>query len=221
VRLKQDLISSGKLVDTKEAIYAKVWADYNAQLIHVRAQQDILGDDYNPLRTIPGRDEDGKFTFNKNVDVPKNYLSLEYLLYAFDVSQSTFKRLRKRGGESLEKQVPHNKGKCVLLDADLAACIYNARYFYVSQQMKMWKKKNLQASKSRRITQRKTFRKMWDSEKKKDAQFGAAYEKKERDHAARAKGANIYRHFNLSSIRLFKKLILNGYLNGYSIILIH
>jgi hypothetical protein len=31
----------------------------------------------------------------------------------------------------------------------------------------------------------------------------------------------IYRHCNLSSIRLFKKLILNGYLNGYSIILIH
>ena len=33
--------------------------------------------------------------------------------------------------------------------------------------------------------------------------------------------SSIYRHFNLSSIRLFKKLILNGYLNGYSIILIH
>ncbi len=41
--LKQDLISSGKLVDEKDAIQEKVWADYNAQLIHVRAQQDILG----------------------------------------------------------------------------------------------------------------------------------------------------------------------------------
>ncbi len=68
--LKQDLLASGKLVDTKQAIHAKVWADYNAQLIHVRAQQDILGQDYNPLRTIPGRDEDGKFSFNKNVLTP-------------------------------------------------------------------------------------------------------------------------------------------------------
>ncbi len=31
--LKQDLIASGKLVDTKQAIHAKVWVDYNAQLI--------------------------------------------------------------------------------------------------------------------------------------------------------------------------------------------
>ncbi len=187
--LKEDLISSGKLVDTKEAIYAKVWTDYNAQLIHVRAQQDILGNDYNPLRTITGRDEDGKFTFNKNVDVPKNYLSLEYLLYAYDLSQTTFKRLRQRGGEGLDKQVPHNKGKCVLLDNDLAACIYNARFFYVTHQMKMWKKNNVQASQSRIITQCRTFRKLWDSEKTKDAQFGEVYEKKARDHAARAKGA--------------------------------
>ncbi len=49
------------------------------------------------------------------VDVPKNYLSLEYLLYAYDVSQFTFKRLRQRGGDALPKQVPHNKGQCVLL----------------------------------------------------------------------------------------------------------
>jgi hypothetical protein len=114
--LKQDLLASGELVDSKEAINARVWADYNAQLIHVRAQQDIVGSTYNPLMVISGRDKDGKFAFCKNVDVPKNYLSLEYLLYAYDVPQSTFKRLRARGGETLQKQVPHNKGKSVLLD---------------------------------------------------------------------------------------------------------
>ncbi len=46
---------------------------------------------------------------------------------AYDVSQSTFKRLRQRGGEALPKQVPHNKGQCVLLDAKLASYIYSAR----------------------------------------------------------------------------------------------
>jgi hypothetical protein len=173
----------------KDATQAKVWADYNAQLIHVRAQQDILGVEYNPLRTIPGRDEDGKFTFCKNVDVPKNYLSLEYLLYAYDVSQSTFKRLRQRGGDALPKQVPHNKGQCVLLDQKSASCIYSARFFYVTHQMKLWKKDNRQASQTRTSTQRKTFRKQWDLEKEKDAKFGEVYEKKSRDHTARATGA--------------------------------
>ncbi len=48
-----------------------MWADYNAQLIHVRAQKDILGEEYDPLHILPGRDGDGKFTFTKNVDVPK------------------------------------------------------------------------------------------------------------------------------------------------------
>jgi hypothetical protein len=155
----------------------------------VRAQQDILGAEYNPLRTVPGRDDDGKFTFCKNVDAPKNYLSLEYLLFAYDVSQSTFKRLRQRGGDALPKQVPHNKGQCVLLDQKLASCIYSAKYFYVTHQIKLWKKDNVQASQSRTRTQRKTIRKQWDSEKEKDDKFGEVYEKKSRDHAARAKGA--------------------------------
>jgi hypothetical protein len=134
--LKQDLIASGELLDNKEAIQAKVWADYNAQLIHVRAKQDILGLEYNPLMVIPGRDKDGKFSFCKNVDVPKHYLSLGYLLYAYDVTQSTFKRLRVRGGKALPKQVPHNKGQCVLLDQKFASCLYTVRYFYVEHRSK-------------------------------------------------------------------------------------
>ncbi len=37
--------------------------------------------------------------------------------------------------------------------------------------------------------QRKKFRGMWDTEKLKDDKFGAAYEKKSRDHAVRQTGA--------------------------------
>ncbi len=77
--LKEDLIAEGKLEDTKHAIHEKIWADYNAQLIHIRAQQDIMGPDFDPLRVVPTRNEDGQFAFTKVVDVPKNYLSLTYL----------------------------------------------------------------------------------------------------------------------------------------------
>ena len=36
--LKEDLIAEGKLEDTKHAIHEKIWADYNAQLIHIRVR---------------------------------------------------------------------------------------------------------------------------------------------------------------------------------------
>jgi hypothetical protein len=83
--LKEDLLASGRLDGSKAALHAKVWADYNAQKLYVRAQQDILGEEFNPLYTIPGRDKEGKFAYDKTVDAPKNHLSLSYLLYAYDV----------------------------------------------------------------------------------------------------------------------------------------
>ena len=54
--LRDDLMASGKLDGEKESLYSRVWADYNAQLIHVRAQKDILGEEYDPLHILPGRD---------------------------------------------------------------------------------------------------------------------------------------------------------------------
>ncbi len=94
--LRDDLIASGHLDGSKNALHAKVWADYNAQKLYIRAQQDILGDDFNPLHTMPKRDGEGKFAFEKTVDVPKNHLSLAYLLHAYAVDGTTFKRLRLR-----------------------------------------------------------------------------------------------------------------------------
>ena len=187
--LKDDLIAAGKLEDTKKDIHAKIWADYNAQQIHIRAQQEILGSDFNPLQIVPKRTAEGQFAFTKTVDVPKNHLSLTYLLYAYGVDASTFKRLRQRGGEALAKQVPHNKGLNVLDDADFAATIYTPRYFYIQKEMKRWMKDNPQASKKRRAERRKWCSKKWDDEKSKDDEFGKAYEKKSRDHEARQKGA--------------------------------
>ncbi len=108
--LKGDLLREGKLDGSKESLYTKLFADYNAQKIYIRAQQDIMGEDFNPLKVMPGRDNEGKFSFLKNVDVPKNHLSISYLLYAYDISPSAFKRVRQCDGAPLEKQVPHNKG---------------------------------------------------------------------------------------------------------------
>jgi hypothetical protein len=96
--------------------------------------RDILGEDYDPLHVLAGRDNEGKFIVNKNVDVPKNHLSLAYLLHAYGVSQSTFKRLRQRGGESLPVQVPHNKGKSVMTDKDYASTVHTPNEIFFRQQ---------------------------------------------------------------------------------------
>jgi hypothetical protein len=152
--LKVDLIASGDLDGTKAAFHSKVWADYTAQQIYIRAQKDILGEDYDPLHIVPGRDNEGKFVFTKNVDVPKNHLSLAYLLHAYDVNVSTFKRLRLRGGAPLEKQVPHNKGQSVLLDKDYAATIYNPRYFFIKYKMRKWLEQNPKANTKRKADRR-------------------------------------------------------------------
>jgi hypothetical protein len=187
--LKEDLIASVELDGTKEALHAKIWADYTAQKIYVRAQQDIMGEEFNPLRTIPARDFEGKFLVTKSVDVPKNHLSLAYLLHAYDVNDSTFKRLRMRGGAALPKQVPHNKGQSVFKDKEYADVIFNARSFFVKSQMRKWLSHNQQASKERKAARRKWLRHKWDIEKEKDKTFGAAYDKKARDHVKRQNGA--------------------------------
>ncbi len=117
--------------------------------------RDILGDDYDPLHVLAGRDNEGKFTFTKNVDVPKNHLSLAYLLHAYGVSQTTFKRLRQRDGEALHQQVPHNKGLSVVTDKEYASTVYTSRYFFVNNsQMKKWLLKNPKATTKRKLTRR-------------------------------------------------------------------
>jgi hypothetical protein len=44
--------------------------------------------------------------------------------------------------------------------------------------MKKWKADNLQASETTKRTQRKNFRRQWDSEKAKDPEFGGVFLKK-------------------------------------------
>ncbi len=50
--LREDLMAIGKLDGTKESLYSRVWADYNAQLIRIRAQKDILGGRLRPFAHI-------------------------------------------------------------------------------------------------------------------------------------------------------------------------
>ncbi len=85
-------------------------------------------------------------------------MSLAYLLHAYDVDASTFKRLRMRNGAPLEKQVPHNKGKSVMLDQNFVASIYTPCHFFIKSQMTKWLKSHPEATKERKAERRKWLR---------------------------------------------------------------
>ncbi len=89
----------------------------------------------------------------------------------------------------MEKQVPHNKDKSVLVDADYAATHYTARFFYVQHKLKLWCRENPGASIHRKAVERKRCRAKWAMQKEKDEGFGEIFEKKARDHAKRQKGS--------------------------------
>jgi hypothetical protein len=211
--LQEDLLANGTLDGTKDALYKCLFADFQAQQIHIRAQKDILGDHYNSLQVMPGRDEEGRFAFTKNVDVPKNCLTQVYLLHAYDVSESTFRRLKRRNGAALEKQVLHNKDKSVLVDADYAATHYTARFFYVQHKLKLWCRENPGASIHRKAVERKRCRAKWVMQKEKDEGFDEIFEKKARDHAKRQKGSKeeIKDTMNRNGRRSYASLEIKGY----------
>ncbi len=83
----------------------------------------------------------------------------------------------------LQNQVPHNKGNSVVINQEYAATIYYTPcYFFMKSQMRKWLISNPEATKPRKAARRKWLRRKWDAEKAKDANFGAGYDKKARDH---------------------------------------
>ncbi len=72
--LREDLLANESIDGTIEALYTRLFSDFQAQQIHIRAQKYILGDDFNPLHVMSGRDKEGRFSFTKNVDVPKKWV---------------------------------------------------------------------------------------------------------------------------------------------------
>jgi hypothetical protein len=107
--------------------------------------QAVVGDPsvFDP-RLFDDRDKDGKFRKqSKNkLFVPKNILTIQFLVYAYDVSYPTFKRWRSESFVDTQ-YVPAHKRKYVLNNADYAKQIYTARRMYVISSMDTWKDKQL------------------------------------------------------------------------------
>jgi hypothetical protein len=174
--LKDDHLKNGVLDGTKEKLHARIWADYTAQQIYIQAQKDILGETWDPLHMYDNRGSDGKFATVKKIDVPKNFLSITYLLYAYDFVETTFKRMKRRNGAELTKQTPVNKGASVFLCPNFAKKFFSARRFYVNAKFNEWNEEGretgMERTKDEKTAMRLQLRNEWNEAKAKDPNFG-------------------------------------------------
>ncbi len=99
-----DLLVGEKIVeDTKAAKHKRLWADYQAQQFFIQGMQAALGVEFDPRASKQGRKDNGDFAANKN-GVPQIFLTVKYLLHAYDFSYSGFKRMKASANFVVEKK---------------------------------------------------------------------------------------------------------------------
>jgi hypothetical protein len=105
-----DLFVGEKILeDTKPAKNTRFWQDYQAQQLFVQGMQAALGDEFDARVSKQGRAENGDFAGNKN-GVPQNILTVKYLLHAYDISYTSYKRMKVSSCFIVEKKCTKTKG---------------------------------------------------------------------------------------------------------------
>ncbi len=89
----------------------------------MQGMQACFGEDFDPRASKPTRDAKGEWQTNKN-SVPQNFITVKYILHAYDISYSTFKRMKKSDAFIPETKVHKSKGKSVIDDKVFAEVIY-------------------------------------------------------------------------------------------------
>jgi hypothetical protein len=115
--LKDLLVGEKLLVDTKQAKNVRFWQDYQAQYLFIQGMQAALGDEFDPRVSKQGHKENGDFAGNKN-GVPQNVLTAKYLLHAYDISYTGYKRMNASNNFEVQKKGHKNKGKSVFEDRE-------------------------------------------------------------------------------------------------------
>jgi hypothetical protein len=85
-----------------------------------------------------GNEANGDFGTNKN-GVPQNILAVKYILHAYDITYTTFKRMKKADKELPQEKAPHpTKGKSIFENKDFAAAWYSPYRMYVRLKFSEW-----------------------------------------------------------------------------------
>lgn len=138
--LKKLLVQQNLLVDGNDAIWMRVMSDYQCQLVAMEVMRSIQGSDYKDPRLVTEHGvfkgkEDGRYQ-KKKTGIPTGVFTVPYLIYAYDVSETSFKRKRKELKEGklcipVAEHATHHSGTSVINNSQLCKERYNARYFFV------------------------------------------------------------------------------------------
>ena len=143
--LRSVLIEKDILKDDKEMLWKRVMEDYRCQISGIEGMRMAMGKDFKDpreTRGVQGANSGGKFISEKRPsqkDVPKNVWSLPYLLYAYDVPRTSFKRYRAHGSREqfLASRPPRplQQRGTVIDSRSLAKELFNPSYFFAKAQI--------------------------------------------------------------------------------------
>ena len=129
--LTNALVKENLLDGTKAATHARFWSDYKAQELFMQGMQACMGDEYDPRGSKQKREANGDFGKNKN-GVPQNILTVKYILHAYDISYTTFKRMKKADSAIPKPKEAHStKGKSIFDNKEFAEAWYSPYRIYV------------------------------------------------------------------------------------------
>jgi hypothetical protein len=137
--LRAHLIKEKVLGGDKAGIQKRFWSDYKAQELFMQGMRECMGEEFDPKLSKQKREANGDFGENKN-GVPQNILTVKYILHAYDISYTTFKRMKKADNEVPKVKVAHvTKGKSVFENKDFAEAWYSPYRIYVRQKYAEWR----------------------------------------------------------------------------------
>ena len=129
--LKKLLVQHNLLTDGNDAIWNRVMSDYQCQLVAMEVMRSIQGSDYKDPRLVTEHGvfkgkEDGRYQKTKT-GIPTGVFTVPYLIYAYDVSETSFKRKRKELKEGnlcipVAEHATHHRGTSVINNSQLCAC---------------------------------------------------------------------------------------------------
>ena len=142
--LKDLMLTEGEITSEKSSLWRRILSDYKCQLSGIEGMKHVMGETFlDPRKHIGTPGVAGDFVSKKRpsqIGVPKNPWTIPYLLHAYGVSRSSFKRYAKHGYH--EKSVTDSTGarvltrECVISDRACAKRTFTAAYFFMRDMIK-------------------------------------------------------------------------------------
>ncbi len=133
----------------RKALWSRVMSDYQCQLVAIETMQSTIGDDFKDSclvseHGVVHEKSNGRVESSSKAGVPKGIFTIPYLLYAYDVSRSSFKRRKKDWKKDFkvgtiskpESEKPTcNHGTSVINNSAMCKERYSARFCFVQEKL--------------------------------------------------------------------------------------